>query len=127
MVKKKIGKKLKCLRFENRGEYISREFETYCIKNGISHEKTVSSTLLHNGVAEKMNRTIIEKVKCMLKIVKLPKVFWGETTQIAYYLINKSPLGPLNFEVLEKAWTRKNVSYSFLRIFGGKTFVHVPK
>nr|CAN83183.1 hypothetical protein VITISV_042366 [Vitis vinifera] len=66
-------------RFENRGEYISREFETYCIKNGISHEKTVSSTLQHNGVAEKMNRTIIEKIsKLDDKVVPHVFVAYGD-------------------------------------------------
>ncbi|RVW24809.1 Retrovirus-related Pol polyprotein from transposon TNT 1-94 [Vitis vinifera] len=51
------------------------------------------------------NRTILEKVRCMLKTTKLPKVFWGEATQIACYLINRSPSSSLNFEVPEKAWT----------------------
>ena len=64
-----------------------------------------------------MNRTIIERVKCKLKIVKLSKAFWGEAAQTACYLINRSPSGPLNFEVPEKAWTRKEVFYSHLRVF----------
>ncbi|KAL6333440.1 hypothetical protein AAG906_028625 [Vitis piasezkii] len=66
----------------------------------------------------KMDRTIIERVRCILKIAKLSKAFWGEATQTTYYLINRSPSSPLNFEVLEKAWIGKNVSYSHLRVFG---------
>ena len=63
----------------------------------------------------------------MLKTAKLSKVFQDEATHTVYYLINISPLGPLNFEVLEKAQTRKDVSYSHLRVFRCKNFVHVPK
>ena len=74
-----------------------------------------------------MNCTIIERIKCMLKTTRLSKAFWGEATQTAWYLINRSPLGPLNFEVPEKEWTEKYVSYSHLRVFGCKCFVHVPK
>ena len=48
----------------------------------------------------------------MLKTTRLSKAFWGEATQTAWYLINRSPLGPLNFEVPEKEWTEKYVSYS---------------
>ena len=77
---------MKCLGFDNGGEYTSRRFETYYIKNGIRHEKIVPSTPQHNGVDEIMNRTIIEKVRCMLKIVKLSKEFWGEAAQTTYYL-----------------------------------------
>ena len=50
-----------------------------------------------------INHTIIEKVRSMLKTIKLSKAFWDEATQTAYYLINKSPPGPLNFEVPENS------------------------
>ena len=63
----------------------------------------------------------------MLKTTRLSKAFWGEATQTALYLINRSPSGPLNFEVPKKEWTEKYVSYSHLRVFGCKCFVHVPK
>ena len=75
MVERETGRKLKCLRSNNGGEFTSREFETYCTKNGIRHEKKVYGPPQHNGVAEKMNRTIIKRVRCILNIAKLPKVF----------------------------------------------------
>ena len=75
MVEKATRRKLKRIRIDNGGEYTSREFETYCTKNGIRHEKTVSSTPQHNGVTEILNCTIIERVRCMLKTAKLSKLF----------------------------------------------------
>ena len=78
MVERETGRKLKCLRFDNRGEYTSRVFESYCTKNGIRHEKTILDTPQHNGVTKRMSHTIIERVKCILKTAKLSKVFWGE-------------------------------------------------
>ena len=75
MVEREIGRKLKCPGSDNRGEYTSRKFETYCTKNGIRHEKTVPGTPQHNVVVERMNHTIIERVRRMLKIAKLSKVF----------------------------------------------------
>ena len=44
-----------------------------------------------NGVAERMNRTIVEKIRCMLRMTNLPKSFWGEAVVTACYLINRSP------------------------------------
>ena len=38
----------------------------------------------------------------MLKMAKLPKVFWGEAIRTACYLINRSPLVPLEFDIPEK-------------------------
>ena len=34
------GKKLKCLKSDNRVEYCSKEFKKYCAYNGIHREKT---------------------------------------------------------------------------------------
>jgi hypothetical protein len=127
MVERATGKKLKCLRSDNGGEYTSREFSAYCAEYGIRHEKTVPRTPQHNGVAERMNRTIVEKVRCMLSMAKLPKPFWGEAVLTACYLINRSPTVPLNFEVPEKIWSGKDISYSHLKVFGCKAFAHVSK
>ena len=63
------------------------------------HEKTVPGTPQHNGVVERMNQTIVEKVRCMLKLAKLPKSFWGEAVKTAVYLINRSPSIPLDFDI----------------------------
>ena len=39
LVENETGKKLKCLRFDNGGEYWSREFEDYYSTNGIHRHK----------------------------------------------------------------------------------------
>ncbi|GKV28913.1 hypothetical protein SLEP1_g37899 [Rubroshorea leprosula] len=127
MVERETGLKLKCLRTDNGGEYTSKEFRDYCSKHGMRHEKTVPGTPQHNSVAERMNRTIVEKVRCMLRMATLPKPFWGEVVNTAVYLINRSPSVPLNFEIPEKAWTRKDIGYSHLRVFGCKAFMHDPE
>ena len=127
MVERETGRSLKCLRSDNGGEYTSQQFRDYCAKHGIRHEKTVPGTPQHNGVAERMNRTIMEKVRCMLRTAKLSKQFWGEAVMTACHLINRSPSVPLGLDVAERVWTGKAVSYSHLKVFGCKAFVHVPK
>ena len=63
----------------------------------------------------------------MLKLAKLPKSFWGEAVSIVVYLINRLPLVSLDFDIPQRVWTRKDVSYSHLKVFGCKAFMHVPK
>ena len=46
----KIGKKLKCLRLDNGGEYCNKEFDRYYSEHGIRREKTVPITPQENGV-----------------------------------------------------------------------------
>ena len=51
------GLKVKCLRLDNRGEYIDGGFSEYCTAQGIKMEKTILGTPHQNGVAERMNRS----------------------------------------------------------------------
>ncbi|WVZ14283.1 hypothetical protein V8G54_011849 [Vigna mungo] len=74
-----------------------------------------------------MNKTLIERVRCMLSEAKLPKHFWGEVLFTAVHVINLSPAVALNSEVSNKIWFGKNGTYDHLRVFGCKAFVHVPK
>ena len=69
----------------------------------------------------------MEKVWCMLKLSKLPKSFWGKAVNTAVYLINRSPLIPLNFDIPQRVWIGKDVPYSHLKVFGCKAFMHVSK
>ena len=127
MVERETGLPLKCIRTDNGGEYTSNDFNAYCSKHGIRHELTEPGTPQHNGVAERMNRTIVERVRCMLRMAKLPKAFWGEAVRVACYLLNRSPSVPLGFDIPEKVWSGKDPSYAHLKVFGCKAFLHVPK
>jgi len=51
---------------DNGRDYTSDEFEDYYRKHRICHEKTELGTSLHNGVAERMNMTIVETVRLIL-------------------------------------------------------------
>jgi transposase InsO family protein len=105
-VEQASGRKLKCLRTDNRGEYIG-PFSAYCRSYGIRHEKVPPKTPQMNGVVERMNRTIAEKVRSMLSQAKLPKSFWGEVVRTAVDLINLSPSSPLNGEIPDEVWYGK--------------------
>ena len=125
-VERQTGRKLKCVRADNGGEY-QGPFELHCKNHGIKLEKSVPKTPKHNGVAERMNRTICERIKCMLSHSKLPKSFWGEAMRTAVDLINLSPSTPLGGDVPDRVWSGKDVSYKHLRVFGCRAFVHIPK
>ena len=124
-VERETGQKLKCIRSDNGGEYMG-SLDSYCKKQGIRHEVTVPGTPQHNAVAERMNRTIMERIRSMLSHAKLPKRFWDEALRTAVDLINLSPSIPLDGDVAEHAWSGKEVSYKHLKVFGCRAFAHVP-
>ena len=54
------SRKIRALRLDNGGEYISGEFNDFCRKAGIKSELTVPYNPQQNGVAERKNKTICE-------------------------------------------------------------------
>ena len=69
---------------------------------GIRLEFTVPKTPELNGLAERMNRTIMERVRSMLGHAKLPKMFWAELLSTTTYVINRSPSVPLEGDSPQK-------------------------
>ena len=63
-------------RSNNGKEYTSNEFEDYISKHGITHQTSVPYNPQQNGVAKRMNRTLMNMARSMMffKIVKL--MFW---------------------------------------------------
>ena len=88
VVERETNKFLKCVRTDNGGEYCSNAFKDYFNRFGIKHEKTVPGTSQQNGVVERMNHTILEKVRSMLSNFGLEKHFWAEAVRTTCYLIN---------------------------------------
>ena len=54
MVKTKTDLKIKCLKLDNRGEYIDGEFKEYCATHGIRMKKTNLGTPQQNGMTKRM-------------------------------------------------------------------------
>ena len=63
----------------------------------------------------------------MLAHAKLSKTFWDEALITTTYVINRSPLTPLDGSVPQRVWTGKEVSYRHLKVFGFLAYVHVAK
>ena len=72
-MEKSSGMKVKALRTDNGGEYTSKEFKQHLKKQSTQHELTFRKIPQQNGVAEYMNRTLVETIKSILADSKLPK------------------------------------------------------
>ncbi|KAI5330266.1 hypothetical protein L3X38_029664 [Prunus dulcis] len=75
MTELQSGHKVKSLRSDRGGEFMSNEFLTYCSEAGTQRQLTVAYSPQQNGVAERKNRTVIEMAKSMLHEKSLPYEF----------------------------------------------------
>ena len=127
MVEKITGRKIKCLRTDNGGEFTSLEFEKYCKEEGIVRHKMNVYTPQQNDVVECMNRTLLERARSILSNANLGKVLWEEAVSISFYLINRSPSMEIDCKVLEEVWTGHPCDYLNLKIFGCEAYALTPK
>ncbi|GJR38816.1 putative ribonuclease H-like domain-containing protein [Tanacetum coccineum] len=78
---------------------------------------------VQNGVAERMNRTLIEAAKTMLADSLLPTTFWAEVVSTACYILNrvfKNRVGltPQNAKLLYELLFGHKPIISYIRPFG---------
>ena len=86
------------LRTDIRGEYMSKDFQAYLTSKGIEHQLTIPHSPQQNGVAERLNRTLMESARAMLSEQLTP---------------------------FEK-WYGHKPNISHLRVFGCAAYSHAP-
>jgi hypothetical protein len=119
------GHKLKIVRTDRGGEYLCGELKDYLVKKGMVHELTAPYTPEQNGAAERLNRTLEERVRAMLEDSKLPPKLWAEAVSTASYIRNRSPVAGKVKTPVELLYGQKP-DISILRTFGARAYVHIP-
>ena len=119
------GHKLKIVRTDRGGEYLCGELKDYLVKKGVVHELTAPYTPEQNGAAERLNRTLEERVRAMLEDSKLPPKLWAEAVSTASYIRNRSPVAGKVKTPVELLHDKKP-DISAMRTFGARAYVHIP-
>jgi len=127
-IEKSTRRKIKAPRLDNGGEYKSDSFLKVCRDEGIEKHFTIRETPQQNVGAKRMNKTLLEKVRCMLSNAELSKNFWAEPLAYACYLINKLPSSAIGSKSLLKVWSEKAAqNYNSLKVFGCPAYYYVKE
>ena len=116
--------RVKALRSDRGGEYLTEEFSKHLKAAGTTRKLTVHDTPEYNGVAERLNRTIITKVRAMLHDSGSPHFLWAEATQHAVYLKNRTWTRTLGDTTPYEILTGKKPDLSNVHPWGCKVRVH---
>lgn len=123
MVETQTGNKLKMIRSDNAAELVSYDFTKYLKDNGIRRQLTVEYTPQQNGVAERMNRTLVEMARCHILESGLPLGLWTELILASAYIRNRCPTKLNGMKTPEELWSGKKPVVKHLRRIGCKAFV----
>ena len=125
-VEGETGYQILKIRTDNGREYLG-VFREFLKEHHIQHQTTAAYTPQMNGVAERMNRTLLEMVRPMLAAHDIPFCFWGEAISTAMHIKNRIPSASIGNRTPYELWYGRKPSLDHLRIFGCTAWVHVPK
>jgi len=127
MIENQNGRSVKVIRTDNGLEFCNREFDQMCKDGGIIRHLTAPENPKQNGVVERINRTLLERVRCMLFHAQLPKSFWGEVVAAAAHVLNRTPSKAINLQTPYERWNGHKPSLAHLRVFGCLAYAHVKQ
>ena len=124
-VENQLERKIKRVRSDRGGEYLSNDFSEYCAKHGIIHETTTPYSPQSNGVAERKNRTLTDLVNAMLDSSGLSKSWWGEAILAVCFILNQ--VSSAKGDIMPyKGWKGRKPALRFLHAWGCLAKVNVP-
>ncbi|GJZ95907.1 putative ribonuclease H-like domain-containing protein [Tanacetum coccineum] len=117
-IENQLNHRVKIIRSDNGTEFKNRNMLEFCGNKGIKQEYSNARTPQQNGVAERMNRTLIEAARTMLADSLLPTTFWAEAVNTACYIFNRVRVTkPQNKTPYELLFGHKPM-ISYIRPFG---------
>ncbi len=125
-LERRSGKKTKSLRSDRGTEFVNADMAALFSSRNIEHEEVPVYSPESNGLAERSNRTVLDKARCLLQDSGLPNMFWGEAVRHAVMLKNISPMSRSDKTPWE-LFTGEKPDLSKLSVFGSLAYVFVPK
>ena len=116
------NRKIKFLRSDRGGEYLSYEFGMHMKQCGIVSQLTPAGTPQRNGVSERRNRTLLDMVRSMMSLTDLPLSFWGYALETAAFTLNRAPSKSVETTPYE-LWFGNKPKLSFLKVWGCDVYV----
>jgi len=123
------GKQVKQFRTDGGGEYTSKKFADQLKSEGILNATTKPYTHRSNGVVQRANSTIMERVRCILDDAALPMTYWAFAVSVALHFEDHTPTRSAVGKTPYETWhgSDSKPSLKHLRVFGCSAFVHDPK
>lgn len=115
--------RMRVLRADNGTEFVNAEVRKWLDDNGIKLELTAPHSSAQNGIAERVNRTIVENARAMLIGQKVPWFLWPEAMAYATYIKNRSPTRALGDKTPDEVFWGKKPNVSHLQEFGSRIWV----
>ena len=105
---------------------MSNAFTKFTTDCGIERQHTVRARPQQNGVAERANRVLSERLTTMLDKSGLPKAFWAEALGVLVHVWNRCSTDAVKNATPYQLWTGTKPDVSHLRTLMSIKFLIPP-
>lgn len=116
MVQTQFEGKIKCIRMDNGGEFLSVDFQKLLGKHGIVHQTPYSPQ--QNGVVEQEHKHLLQLALSLMLEASMSNRFWPYSLLMATNIVNRLPSAILDWRTPYEVLHKKPPDYSLLRVFG---------
>ena len=109
---------------DNGKEYINKHFATALNNYGILHRTSPAYTKQPNGLIERINLTLFNKVRCLLIQSYSPNFLWGEALLSAVFIYNRTPHKSLGFKTPYEIYNNVLPNTKNIRVWGSICYYH---
>jgi len=86
----RTGRRLQRWRSDRGGEYLNAAMDEWTRTSGATHETTAPYTPQQNGKAERLNRTLMEKMGAAMTAAACAKDLWAEAVCTVSHVVNRT-------------------------------------
>lgn len=113
------------LHSDNGGEFVNNRVKALLNDTGIAHSLTVPYNPRSNGVVERANRTVVERIRALLISGRLDLRFWAEAAIHAVRTLNVVPKPVLGNISPHEALYKSAPNLSNFRVFGCRAYMPI--
>ena len=122
LVENRSGNSIQIVRSDWGSEFENHQFTEYLATHGIVHEHSAPYSHEQNGQSERLNRTILDKARCLLFQAQMSKKYWSEAVLAAAYLYNCTPHSAIEYRTPYQARFGKKPNVAYIKIFGSLVY-----
>ncbi|GBN20004.1 Retrovirus-related Pol polyprotein from transposon TNT 1-94 [Araneus ventricosus] len=121
-----LNPSVKKIRCDNGKEYVDGDFLKFANEAGIKIDPSPPYTPCLNGIAERANRSLLEKGRAMIFESNLPKNFWSFAVLTAAYINNRMPNASIDCHTPYYLKYNTHADLKNLRVFGCDAYTLIP-
>jgi Reverse transcriptase (RNA-dependent DNA polymerase)/gag-polypeptide of LTR copia-type/Integrase core domain len=126
VIETQFNTKIKAFRLDNAKEFKSSKWSLFCTNKGIICEYTSPYSAPQNGISERLNRYLVERLIAVCKEKAIPLFLWPHLVQAIAHIKNRT-YNPIINKTPYEALIGSKPNIAYIKTLGSLAYTLIPK